>query len=302
MQNLIALAFAGLVAANTNADDTKHIFNTDDQWKTGFVKVDDFDDDIFYWVFQSRNAPSTDPLVMWLTGGPGCASEVALFFENGPYQFTSPTDSTIKSNPNSWNTFANLLYVDQPIGTGYSKGGAKHDARSEKEVAQDMAVMLKGFVEQNPEYKNRDFFITGESYAGHYVPAIAYYLLTEGTDVELNLKGIAIGNGLTDPFAQYPAYAKFSYENQLISKKWDEVLNGGFKACDGLIYESQHKYHDNAKVQLAALEFCQILADSVIGNPLHPKFNVYDIREPCASPPLCYDFSQSDTLLNDADV
>ena len=212
MKHLIALALAGIVAANTNADDTKHIFNTDDKWKTGFVNIDTHNDDIFYWVFESRDAPSTDPLVMWLTGGPGCASEIALFFENGPYQFTSPTDSTIKSNPNSWNSFANLLYVDQPIGTGYSKGGV-HDARSEEEVAADMAIMLKGFIEQNPEYKNRDFYITGESYAGHYVPAIAYYLLTTATDVELNLKGIAIGNGLTDPFAQYPAYATFSYEN-----------------------------------------------------------------------------------------
>ena len=216
MKQFALLALVGLAAANTNADDTTHIFNTDDQWKTGFVTVDDYNDDIFYWVFQSRNVPSTDPLVLWLTGGPGCASEVALFFENGPYQFTSSTDSTIKSNPYSWNTSANLLYVDQPIGTGYSKGG-RHDARNETEVAQDMAVMLKGFLEQNPEYEGRDFFITGESYAGHYVPAIAYELLTEATDVKLNLKGIAIGNGLTDPFAQYPAYATFSYENNLIS-------------------------------------------------------------------------------------
>ena len=301
MKNLALFALAGIAAANTNADDTKGIFNTDDQWKTGLVTVDEHDDDIFYWVFQSRQTPSTDPLVLWLTGGPGCASEVALFYENGPYQFTSATDSTIKSNPNSWNTFANLLYVDQPIGTGFSKGGV-HDVKSEKGVAEDMATMLKGFLEQNPEYKGRDFFITGESYAGHYVPAIAYELLNDAKDVELNLKGIAIGNGLTDPFAQYPAYAKFSYENNLISELWDDVLVGGFKACDGLIYESQHKYKDSKAVQLAALEFCQILADSVIGNPLHPKFNVYDIREECASPPLCYDFSQSDTLLNDADV
>ena len=147
MRPFTAIALlAGMAAANTNADDTNKIFDTDDQWKTGLVNIDSFNDDIFYWVFQSRGTPSTDPLVLWLTGGPGCASEVALFYENGPYQFTSATDSTIKSNPNSWNTFANLLYVDQPIGTGYSKGGL-HDAKSEKEVAQDMAIMLKGFVD-----------------------------------------------------------------------------------------------------------------------------------------------------------
>uniref|UniRef100_A0A7S3I0W3 Carboxypeptidase n=2 Tax=Choreotrichia TaxID=141411 RepID=A0A7S3I0W3_9SPIT len=289
--------FACVAYANTNADDTTGIFGDAEQWKTGFVTVDKFEDDIFYWMFESRSEPSTDPLVLWLTGGPGCASEVALFYENGPYQFNE--DSTLKSNPYSWNQVSNLLYVDQPIGTGFSKGGL-HDARSETEVAEDMAQMLRGFVEQNPEFAGRDFYITGESYAGHYVPAISHYLAFTATDVNLNLKGIAIGNGLTDPYEQYPAYAKFSYENGLISKKWDDVMIGGMKACQGLIYESQHQ--ESKKLDVAALEFCQILADSVIGNPLHPKFNVYDIREPCDTPPLCYDFSQSDAFLNREDV
>lgn len=290
--------FACVAYANTNADDTTGIFGDAEQWKTGTVSIDGHNDDMFYWMFESRSAPSTDPLVLWLTGGPGCASEVALFYENGPYQFNE--DSTLKSNPYSWNQVSNLLYVDQPIGTGFSKGGL-HDAKSETEVAADMAIMLKGFVEQNPEFEGRDFYITGESYAGHYVPAIAHYLEFEAEGVKLNLKGIAIGNGLTDPYAQYPAYATFSYENGLISKAWEDVMFGGMKACQGLIYESQHKSAD-PKLDVAALEFCQILADSVIGNPLHPKFNVYDIREPCSTPPLCYDFSQSDTFLNRADV
>ena len=51
MKNLALFALAGIAAANTNADDTKGIFKTDDQWKTGFVTVDDHDDDIFYWAF-----------------------------------------------------------------------------------------------------------------------------------------------------------------------------------------------------------------------------------------------------------
>merc|ERR1712156_761518 len=121
------------------------------------------------------------------------------------------------------------------------------------------AEFLRGFLVQNPQFEGRDFYITGESYAGHYVPAISHYLLNEATDVNLNLKAIAIGNGLTDPFAQYPAYATFSYENDLITKQWEEVLNGGFKACQALIYESNHK--DGRVLDIAALEFCQILAD-----------------------------------------
>lgn len=296
MYKALAL-FAATAYANTNADDTTGIFGDAEQWKTGTVSIDSYNDDIFYWMFQSRESYETDPLVLWLTGGPGCASEVALFYENGPYQFNE--DSTLKSNPYSWNAVSNLLYVDQPIGTGFSKGGI-HDARSETEVAEDMAQMLRGFLVQNPEFEGRDFYITGESYAGHYVPAISHYLVNEATDVNLNLKGIAIGNGLTDPYQQYPAYATFSYENDLISKKWEDVLKGGFTACQGLIYESQHK--ESKVLDVAALEFCQILADTCIGNPLHPAFNVYDIRIPCDSPPLCYDFSQSDAFLNRDDV
>jgi len=290
--------FAATAYANSNADDTTGIFPGDDQWKTGTVGIDSHGDDMFYWMFDSRAAPATDPLVLWLTGGPGCASEVALFYENGPYQFNDD-GTTLKVNPNSWNTSANLLFVDQPIGTGFSKGGV-HDAKSETEVAEDMAIMLRGFLEQNPEMAGRDFFITGESYAGHYVPAIAHYLENEGKDVNLNLKGIAIGNGLTDPYEQYPQYATFSYENGLISKSWEDVLKGGFKACQALIYESQQK--GGKVLDVAALAACQIMADTCIGNPLHPKFNVYDIRIPCDSPPLCYDFSASDTFLNREDV
>ena len=298
MKNLFILAaLTGFALANTNADDVDGVFGDVDQWKTGYVSVDEDGDDLFYWVFQSRNAPETDPLVMWLTGGPGCASEVALFYENGPYQFND--DNTIRSNPNSWNNISNLLYVDQPIGTGFSHGG-KHDVRNETEVAEDAAILLRGFLEQNPEYKGRDFYITGESYAGHYVPAIAYYLLNEATDIDLNLKSIAIGNGLTDPFHQYPAYAPFSYENNLIGKEKFHVLEGGFKACQALIYESESGPEAGVKLEVAALEFCSLLMETIIGNPA--KFNSYDIRIPCEKPPLCYDFSQSDDLLNQESV
>jgi carboxypeptidase C (cathepsin A) len=86
-------------------------------WHSGLVDLDKNDngignkDDMFYWWFESRNDPKNDPLVLWLTGGPGCASEIALFYENGPYQFEKD-GKTLKSNPHSWNSKANLLYVD----------------------------------------------------------------------------------------------------------------------------------------------------------------------------------------------
>jgi cathepsin A (carboxypeptidase C) len=75
-------------------------------------------DDMFYWLFRSRRDPATDPLVFWLTGGPGCSSEVAIFYENGP--FTINDDMTLKKNEYSWNDVSNIAFVDNPVGTGFS--------------------------------------------------------------------------------------------------------------------------------------------------------------------------------------
>jgi len=94
-------------------------------------------DDVFYWWFESRNDPKNDPLVLWLTGGPGCASEIALFHENGPYKWGA--DKKLESNPSSWNSNANLIYVDQPIGTGFSHSSIIDLVTNEDEVAEEMA-------------------------------------------------------------------------------------------------------------------------------------------------------------------
>jgi cathepsin A (carboxypeptidase C) len=75
-------------------------------------------DFMFYWFFESRHHPSTDPLLIWLTGGPGCSSELAVLTENGPFNLSDTGEPVI--NKYSWNNKANIIYVDSPIGTGFS--------------------------------------------------------------------------------------------------------------------------------------------------------------------------------------
>ena len=100
----------------------------------------------FYWFFESRSAPKSDPVVLWMTGGPGCSSEVALFGENGPCSVNAAGDGTIP-NAFSWNSNASLLYIDQPAGTGFSYGaGADTD---EDGVATDMYVARRGAIRRN---------------------------------------------------------------------------------------------------------------------------------------------------------
>lgn len=100
-------------------------------YTTGFINIETTSD-IFYWHFESRSEPSTDPLVFWLTGGPGCSSMLALFTENGPYFIND--DLTLRKNDNSWNNNANVVFVDQPVGTGFSQAGEGELANNESEV------------------------------------------------------------------------------------------------------------------------------------------------------------------------
>lgn len=157
----------------------------------------------FYWFFESRNEPSSDPVVLWLTGGPGCSSEVALFGENGPCT-TDGENTTL--NPYSWNSKANLLYVDQPTGTGFSYGlGLDHN---ESQVSADMYDFLQQFFQDHAEYQDNAFFAFGESYAGHYIPAVTHKIWQNNQNlpagaVKINLQGTSVGNGLTDPEIQY---------------------------------------------------------------------------------------------------
>lgn len=251
---------------------------------------------MFYWIFQSRGKPDTDPVVLWLTGGPGCASEVALFYENGPY--TINQDLSLKNNPYSWNENSNLLFVDQPVGTGFSKCASIFDFdTNEDQIAATMKLFLDGFLEKNPQYKGRDFYITGESYAGHYIPALAYHFVKEipPGSLGLNFKGIAIGNGWVDPYIQYPQYAEFAYENNLVTLEQYLELKTSFVECQRMINDPNEEW-------LYSLEYCQLTMAVILGDPLAPNFNVYDIRKKCDKPPLCYDLSNSDKFLNNVTI
>ena len=285
MNSKLALLLVTLVLSVSSAD----IFLNEDHYP-GFVNVTDKGDDLFYWLFKSRSDKSNDPLVFWLTGGPGCSSVMAVFTENGPFQVGS--DLNLTRNEYSWNNEANVVFVDQPVGTGFSQGSVLDYATSEDVIASDFYTFVLGFLEKFPEYKGRRMMITGESYAGHYIPAIASYIYAQNNS-DANLVGVAIGNGWVDPYLQYPAYNTFALENNLIGKTQYYLLEGAFAACQGLI---------DTGIWLAAMEECQLAVTTILGFPLAPRFNVYDIRKQCDYPPLCYDFSPISNFLLRTDV
>lgn len=183
---------------------------------SGFLTVDSTcQSNMFFWFFPSQNNASSDPVVVWLNGGPGSSSMLGLLTENGPYRLT--VDGNLTKNKYSWNRNSSVIYVDNPVGAGFSftKNSTCY-SKNEVQVADNFLKFLKEFFRLFPLLKNNKFFLTGESYAGKYIPAIAFALFNGKTD--LHLDGISIGNGLIDPINQLH-YAEHFYQLGLTEDK-----------------------------------------------------------------------------------
>jgi cathepsin A (carboxypeptidase C) len=183
----------------TNPDDSEPIDHNN--------IVEEYTDNLklYFLMAESRSNPDKDPLIIWLQGGPGCSSMLGLYTENGPYNFRFDKDHIkdpfeLVKNNFSWNNAANVMYIDQPIGTGFSFTDSWTAFRmTEDQVAEDFYIFLHNFLHKYPKFQGREIFLTGESYAGHYIPVIARTLQLKD-DPWINLGGLAIGNGWVDPF------------------------------------------------------------------------------------------------------
>ncbi|XP_078434913.1 serine carboxypeptidase-like 27 [Wolffia australiana] len=189
---------------------------------SGYVAVDDkAGRALFYWLVESP-ASATAPLVLWLNGGPGCSSiAYGASEEIGPFRIRSD-GLGLFLNPFAWNREANLLFVEYPAGVGFSYSNTSSDlytAGDQRTAADGYQFLLRWF-ERFPQFKRRDFFIAGESYAGHYVPQLSQliYRANKGVkDPSINLKGFMVGNAVTDDFHDYVGTFEYWWTHGLIS-------------------------------------------------------------------------------------
>ena len=148
----------------------------------------------FYWLCPARTGDKAAPLLVWLNGGPGSSSMMGLFLENGPYWIAD--DGSVNMRNASWNNNFDVLYVDQPAGTGFSVAQSPDAyATNQDDVAEAFSAFMANFYSVYPDARSKQLFLTGESYAGKYLPSIAARFVTHGIPVA----GVAIGNGLTVP-------------------------------------------------------------------------------------------------------
>ncbi|PSR72048.1 hypothetical protein PHLCEN_2v12078 [Hermanssonia centrifuga] len=149
--------------------------------------------------------------MLWLNGGPG-ASTIAsgLLFENGPCS-VSPDNKTVR-NDHSWNEKMNIIYLDEPIGTGYSYATDGSKVTTLTNLAVDVYAFLQVFMHRFPQYASMPFHLAAESWGGHFGPNIAHYIFERNQELvyaprtgilKINLASVILANGLTEPASQF---------------------------------------------------------------------------------------------------
>ncbi|XP_023741371.1 serine carboxypeptidase-like 45 [Lactuca sativa] len=249
----------------------------------GYISLDDAKPrSLFYYFVEAESDSSSKPLVLWLNGGPGCSSVgEGAFVEHGPFK---PSGDVLVKNECSWNKEANMLYLDTPAGVGFSYSDEKSFYQSVNDAitAGDNLAFLEKWFENFPEYKNRDFYITGESYAGHYIPTLANLIVQSKS--KINFKGIAIGNPLLNIDTDFNLKGEYLWSHGLISDDTYELLN---KECNYSTIRRQTESNTlNPKCTLVANQATREIGQSI---------NAYDITLNIC---LSNVFSQSQVLDN----
>lgn len=244
----------------------------------GYINVDrPKENSLYYWFFESQASKGANlsdvPLVIWLNGGPGASSLAGLFLENGPFLLkdTGDNQAEIIANKNGWNLKTHLMYWDQPVGTGFSYTGTRSYAQSEEELSEQFFNALQGFFHLHPDYRACDLYLTGESYAGKYIPNMAKMIDERNEslpdDQKINLKGLALGDGWMDPPLQTKLQVDYGYEMGFVDSLQRSVA--------GTLYQEYCDAMDR-KDMTAAFNLGNNVSNMVLscgGNP-----DIYDVR------------------------
>uniref|UniRef100_A0A1J3FNP8 Carboxypeptidase n=1 Tax=Noccaea caerulescens TaxID=107243 RepID=A0A1J3FNP8_NOCCA len=209
----------------------------------GYVTVDsESGRSLFYYYVEADKTPDKKPLTLWLNGGPGCSSVGGgAFTELGPF-YPTGDGRGLRINSMSWNKASNLLFVESPAGVGWSYSNRSSDYNTgDNSTAKDMLVFLLRWFDKFPELKSRELFLTGESYAGHYIPQLADAILSynsHSSGFKFNVKGIAIGNPLLKLDTDTAATYEFFWSHGMIS---DELRDTITSQCDFASLQNQTK-------------------------------------------------------------
>ncbi|KAH7689752.1 Peptidase S10 serine carboxypeptidase protein [Dioscorea alata] len=221
--------------------------------ETGYVGVDEVQ--LFYYFIESEGNPVEDPLLLWLTGGPGCSALSGLVFEVGPLKFRSVKYNgslpTLVYHPFAWTKASNMIFLDSPVGTGFSfsntpEGYVDGDTTSSFRVYK----FLRKWLSDHPQFLSNPLYVAGDSYAGLVVPFITDLIsqgIESGTQPILNLKGYLIGNPRTGEIIDLNSRIPYAHNMGIIS---DEMYQATITPCKGEDYQHPTKTLCAEKLQV----------------------------------------------------
>ncbi|KAF2420190.1 peptidase S10, serine carboxypeptidase [Tothia fuscella] len=270
------------------------------------------DKHFYFAYFESRTSPEDDPLLMWINGGPGCSSMMGLFMENGPCRVNEHGNETI-ANPYSWIETANIFFLDQPIGVGFSydSGSLPGHSNGTFAASDDIYAFMRLWYLQFPKSQKKPFSIAGESYGGHYIPIFASHIVEqnelsiyEGRPEDVvPLESVMIGNGIFDPLHQATSGWDMTCTNVtgigpvITEDGVCEEMASHIDRCEYL-WTACYDYPDPL-ICRAANTYC---GRNIDGPYFQTGLNYYDISKPCNGD-LCYPEIDSITkYLNRQDV
>ncbi|KAK9054344.1 hypothetical protein SSX86_025422 [Deinandra increscens subsp. villosa] len=249
---------------------------------------------LFYYFAESPHNPSSKPLVLWLNGGPGCSSfGYGAMEELGPFR-VNRDGKTLYQNDYAWNKVANVLFLESPAGVGFSYSNRSSDYNTgDKRTAKDSYTFLFNWLQRFPQYKTRDFFITGESYAGHYVPQLASLICSQNKKANrtiINLRGIAIGNAWIDDTTSIKGMYDYYWTHAINSDETHAAIN---KYCDyvtGNFSDTCEHYKQKGEIEYGRIDIYNIYPP-----PCDDNGSVKNL-------PPCYDDEFVDTYLSRTEV
>ncbi|TFK34920.1 carboxypeptidase C [Crucibulum laeve] len=277
---------------------------------SGYLDVAE-DKHLFFWFFESRSSPKDAPLVLWLNGGPGCSSSTGLLFELGPCNIANDGKNTTH-NPYSWNSHANIIFLDQPVNVGYSYADDGTTVNSSPVAGKDVYAFLELFLNRFPEYSTQPFHIAAESYGGTYAPNFASVIYKANKELQLaptpklkhiNLASVVLANGLTDPYVQMGSVPDYVCDGPYPVYDDPEgpqcaALRTKVPTCQRLIKSC---YQFNSRLTcVPAVLYCNT---QLFGPLMQTGLNPYDVRRKCdraKDGDLCYvQMKWIETWMND---
>ncbi|XP_022083966.1 lysosomal protective protein-like [Acanthaster planci] len=223
---------------------------------------------LHYWYIESEHSV-TDPLIIWLSSGPGCSTIYSALTSNGPFR-VQPDGASLEYNPNSWNLNANLLYIDAPVGTGFSYSLDSSYASNDTEVTEDHFQALLSFFTKYPNSTLNVIYIAGDGYSGVYAPLLLAKLDSVSQKLPLQFGGIAIGNPHTSLVLQDNSLIYFAYHHGIIGDKLWSVLS--MSCCP----QGKCNFHNNTNKQ------CESAVNETVHDVLNIGINPYKVNGDCA--------------------